>query len=75
MSNKTAEETAAKRAELETLYDRVFDLTILSGRDASWAEFKAEEAVKFESGSSTHRNFTIDRCLRDAGYPVGDRQV
>lgn len=75
MSNKTAEETLAKRAELEALYDRVFDLTILSGRDASWAEFKAEEAIKFESGSSTHRDFTIDKYMKAAGYPVGDRQV
>jgi hypothetical protein len=62
-----AEKLQARRVELEALWDKVFTLTVMSGKSPAWAQEQADKAVDFNTGSIGHRDFIVNRRLRTEG--------
>lgn len=65
-----AERLSARRAELEALWDKVFALVVQSGKDPSWADHIAGEAVASGFGSVRSRDAAVGRRLKEEGFPV-----
>lgn len=62
-----AEKLNARRAELEALWEKVFALCVQSGKDPSWADNIATEAIKSGFGSMQSRDAAVSRRLKEEG--------